>query len=766
MLVFKRHIAYVYLLIGLINFITLKSQNEFYNGGSAITLQSGALLYVQGEVINTDNGANIGFISNSGTVSLSGDWTNNSSSSALVSTSGLVELNGALQLITGTQPTTFNNLTLLGTNTKRLNVNTFVGGTNGVLNLTARTLDLNSNTLFVTNPLPSGIVRTSGYILSETPATPGYGTIQWNLGNNTGNYEFPFGDITANYIPFFYTISSAGSQTAVGSISASTYPTVTNAAINNRPLPTGVNNLLNNCNTEHAIKMLDRYWVINANNYATTPTVSKKLTYVDNEWNTFGGSTNQITESFLNTWHYTSSGWATINSSNNATTNEQVISSNADYGVFTLGEYKKLALSLLNVDSVVCFGENNGVIQFSAITGYDSNSYYWNSVLSSDTIKTDLVAGSYTIIATDAMGCADTLNAINVFEPTLLTQNLTSDDYSICRDKAVQLTSSYSGGIKPYTLNWNPGGSISNLTNTTSVISYTPSSSINYIATLTDKNNCVVVDSVFINVNQLPNINFDADVKEGCQPLEVQFINQSGNSPVISSYLWTFYQGYDLTAISPQITFYNAGSYSVSLQATSDSSCVNSVTKNNFITVFERPRADFTFVPNNEIDILNSEIKFTNATVGNYNSSSWMFGDGTLSVETDPIHGYYDIGTYSVTLVISTINNCTDTMIKQITINDPPTVYIPNAFTPIGADGLNDVFTIKGINFSEFEMFIFDRWGEKILHTTDPITGWNGKYKDAYCQIGVYIYQISYKHLNGRESGATKIHTGHVTLLR
>ncbi len=761
-----KHIGYFYLLIGLINSGIINSQNEFYNKGSAITVQFGGLVYIQGEVVNTDNGANVGLINNSGTITLSGDWTNNSSSSALVSNSGLVELNGALQLIKGTQPTTFNNLTLLGTNIKRLNINTFVGGTNGVLNLTARTLDLNSNTLFVTNPLSSAIVRTSGYVLSETPSIPGYGTIQWNLGNNIGNYEFPFGTNTANYIPFFYTISSAGSQTGIGSISASTYPTNTNLAINNRPFPAGVNNLLNNCNTEHAIKMLDRYWVINANNYATTPTVSKKITYVDDEWNTFGGSTNQITESLLNTWHYTSSGWTTINSTNNALLNEQVISSNADYGVFTLGEYKQLILSLLNVDSVICFGQNNGVLQFSATTGYDSNLYYWNSVLSSDTTKTDLVAGSYTIIATDAMGCADTLNAINVFEPALLTQNVTSNDYSICRDQPVQLTSTFNGGVMPYTLIWNTGGSISNLTNTTSVISYTPTSSTNYVATITDKNNCAVVDSVFINVNQLPNVNFDADVKEGCQPLQVQFINQSGNSPIINSYLWTFYQGYNSTDVSPQITFYDAGTYSVSLQATSDSGCVNTITKNNFITVFERPRADFTFVPNNEIDILNSEIKFTNTTVGNYNSSSWMFGDGALSVETNPTHGYYDIGTFSVTLVVSTINNCTDTMIKQITINDPPTVYIPNAFTPIDADGLNDVFTIKGVNISEFEMYIFDRWGEKILYTTDPLAGWNGKYRDNYCQTGVYIYQISYKHLNGREQGAVKTHTGHVTLLR
>ncbi|MBC7694892.1 MAG: gliding motility-associated C-terminal domain-containing protein [Burkholderiales bacterium] len=761
-----KHIGYFYLLIGLVNSGIIKSQNEFYNNGSAVTVQLGGLVYVQGEVINTDNGVNVGLINNAGTVTLSGDWTNNSTSSALVSTSGLVELNGALQLIKGTQPTTFNDLTLLGTNTKRLNINTFVGGTTGVLNLTARTLDLNSNTLFVTNPLSSAVVRTSGYILSETPAAPGYGTVQWNLGNNTGNYEFPFGTITANYIPFFYTIASAGSQSGVGSISASTYPTVTNAVINNRPLPSGVNNLLNNCNTDHAIKMLDRYWVINSNNYSTTPTVLKKMTYVDDEWNTFGGSTNQITEPNLYTWHYASSGWSTINSTNNAATNEQIISSNSDYGVFTLGEYKQLTLSLLNVDSVKCFGQNNGVIQFSATAGYDSNSYYWNSAATTDTIKTDLIAGSYTIIATDVMGCADTLNAITVFEPALLTQNLTSNDYSICRNQAVNLTSSYNGGIKPYTLNWSTGASSSNLNNATSVISSTPTSSTNYTATLTDKNNCVVTDTVFINVNQLPDINFDADVKEGCQPLEVQFINQSGNSPVISSYLWTFYQGYNSTDASPQVTFNNAGSYSISLKAISDSSCVNTITKNNFITVYERPRADFTFIPNNDIDILNSEIKFTNTTVGNYNSSSWMFGDGATSSETDPTHTYFEANFYNVTLIVSTIHNCTDIMIKQIAINEPPTVYIPNAFTPIGEDGLNDVFTIKGVNFLEFEMFIFDRWGEKILCTKDPITGWNGKYKDTYCQIGVYVYQISYKFLNGRESGAIKTHTGHVTLLK
>ena len=286
-----------YLLIIFSN--TSFCQNEFFNSGSAITVQTGGLVFVQGEVINTDNGSNIGLIANSGSITLSGDWTNNSSSSALTPTIGSVVLNGALQVIKGTTPTTFNNLTLVGTNTKILNINTFVGGTNGVLNLTSRPLDLNSNTLFVTNPLPVAIIRTSGYIISETPAVPGYGTIDWRLANNTGNYVFPFGTTTASYIPYYYTISSAGTQSGIGSISASTYPTNPAAALNNRPLPTGVNNLINNCGTEHATKMIDRFWVINANNYATTPAVNTKYTYLDSEWNTTAGSTNVITEPIL-----------------------------------------------------------------------------------------------------------------------------------------------------------------------------------------------------------------------------------------------------------------------------------------------------------------------------------------------------------------------------------------------------------------------------------------------------------------------------------
>ncbi|MEO6305347.1 MAG: PKD domain-containing protein, partial [Bacteroidia bacterium] len=563
----------------------------------------------------------------------------------------------------------------------------------------------------------------------------------------------------------FYNISSAGTQSGMGSMAASTYPTTTSVTVNNRPLPTGVNDLLNNCKTEHSKKMLDRFWVIGTSNYATAPVAVKKYTYVDSEWDNMAGSTNFITESLLKAWHYTATGWIKLNSTNNSVSNEETLSGNNDNGVFTLGEYRQLSISLLNVDSVKCFGQNNGIIQFSTTPGYDVNTYNWNSNLSTDTIKTNLIAGTYTIIATDGMGCSDTINNINVFEPALLSQSLTTNDYSICRNQSVQFNANYTGGTKPYTLNWSTGLVNANLNNNSTAIVITPTASLQYITTLLDKNNCLAGDTVFINVNQLPIANFDADIKTGCQPLLVNFINLSANNPKISSYQWDFLNGSFSNAVAPNYIFNAPGSYSISLIVTSDSGCVNSIRKNDLITVYGKPLADFIFSPKNDADLLDPKIDFQNASTGNYVNSLWHFGDGDDISQTNATHTFYETGLYNVTLVVSTIHNCIDSVTKQILINDIPVVFIPNAFTPLDADGLNDLFTVKGINFGSFNMMIFDRWGEKIFETSDALQGWDGKYHGKDCQVGTYTYKIALKFLNGKERGVAKFYNGHVTIV-
>ena len=191
------------------------------------------------------------------------------------------------------------------------------------------------------------------------------------------------------------------------------------------------------------------------------------------------------------TWYYSTNGWTPITSSNNSLLNEQTVTTNTNYGVFTLGEYKQLSIGLIDIDSVKCFGQNNGVIQFSATSGYGVNSYNWNSLISTDTIKTNLIAGTYTIIATDVMGCSDTLNNISVFEPLILTHSLTANDYSFCRNQSLQLNASYAGGTKPYILNWSTGLTNNNLLNSSSAIVLTPTNSGQYSTCLLYTSRCV-----------------------------------------------------------------------------------------------------------------------------------------------------------------------------------------------------------------------------------------------------------------------------------
>jgi gliding motility-associated-like protein len=80
-------------------------------------------------------------------------------------------------------------------------------------------------------------------------------------------------------------------------------------------------------------------------------------------------------------------------------------------------------------------------------------------------------------------------------------------------------------------------------------------------------------------------------------------------------------------------------------------------------------------------------------------------------------------------------------------------LYIPNAFTP-NNDGINDVFSAKGVDISEFELKIWNRWGDEIFNTTDINEVWTGNVNNTgahYVQDGVYTYTVSYRGICSSE---------------
>src|SRR3989304_7539019 len=81
------------------------------NNGASIFSSSGALIFVDGEMLNQSSGT----FDNSGTIELTGDWTNNAGNAAFINSSpGTVLMSGGNQKIKGTDVTQFYDLTLTG----------------------------------------------------------------------------------------------------------------------------------------------------------------------------------------------------------------------------------------------------------------------------------------------------------------------------------------------------------------------------------------------------------------------------------------------------------------------------------------------------------------------------------------------------------------------------------------------------------------------------------------------------------------------------
>lgn len=318
-----------------------------------VTVQAGATVTVQGDIQNQNNA----LIFNGGTIDLSGNWVHNAANNCFTTSAGTVIFNGSNQTIGGTSTTAFNNLTLAGTGTKTLNINTIAGGAYaapaGVLSLGSRNLDLNSKTITITNPATSAITRTTGFILSETPSTPGYGNILWNIGTGTGSYVFPFGNATtASYLPFTMNITSAGVG-STGSVRVATYPTTTSSAPNNRPLPPPVpSTIAFNGGAENSMNLADRWWPVTVSNYTTNPVSSLTFTYRESEWDLTGGSTNNIVEANLGAQRHNGvSGWVMAPAGvDNPTANTVTINAVNNYNVAWVLVEKNapLPLELLN----------------------------------------------------------------------------------------------------------------------------------------------------------------------------------------------------------------------------------------------------------------------------------------------------------------------------------------------------------------------------------------------------------------------------------
>jgi len=386
-------------------------------------------------------------------------------------------------------------------------------------------------------------------------------------------------------------------------------------------------------------------------------------------------------------------------------------------------------------------------------------SYVWSTT---DTLPSITVSPStttnYTVTVTNSSGCSLTDDVtVNVSNPPPANAG---NDTHICSGLSTILNAS--GGVS---YAWSPPGGLS-FTDIPNPVA-NPTTSTTYTVTVTDGNGCSATDDVVIGIFQSPSVAFISNLYAGCVPLGVNFTDNT--TPAIQTWQWNFGDTTitnTSTLQNPSHVYTSPGTYTVVLSVTTTDGCPGTYTYTDMINVYPNPVADFMLSP-----VVGS---IENPIIHFYDQSflastwSWNFGEGisgsaNYSSLPSPMHNYMNDGTYIISLFVQTIHGCVDSTTKDVTIKPDFTFYIPNVFTPDG-DGMNDFFQGFGTNIAEYEMYIFNRWGEQLYYTDDYNKPWNGrdvKTNDNYIQ-DVYVYKIIIKDINGK----THKYYGHITLLR
>lgn len=144
----------------------------------------------------------------------------------------------------------------------------------------------------------------------------------------------------------------------------------------------------------------------------------------------------------------------------------------------------------------------------------------------------------------------------------------------------------------------------------------------------------------------------------------------------------------------------------------------------------------------------------------------WLV-DGQIVCGGCETFSFLAVADQEIQLIVTDSRGCqaiTSVLIKVLRIK---TVYIPNSFSP-NYDGINDVFGIYGGSTvtKVKRLALFDRWGNAMYDRADLIPdgseGWDGTFRDAMMDPGVYVYYAVLEFTDGQE----RIYKGEVHLVK
>jgi gliding motility-associated-like protein len=256
-----------------------------------------------------------------------------------------------------------------------------------------------------------------------------------------------------------------------------------------------------------------------------------------------------------------------------------------------------------------------------------------------------------------------------------------------------------------------------------------------FFVAVQDANGCYARDTISLSRFNKISVNLGKD-RNICSNETIRL-----DAGVFNSYLWQD-GSHDQT-----FNINTNGKFWVSVKDENNCSASDTLVINNLYT------APAAFIPNGDTICLGRGLQLN--TTGNFSKYFWSNG-ATSSAITVTRGGNYD-------LTVTDQHGCKSTETVKVVEKDcRQGVYMPNAFTP-NRDGRNDVFKalVHG-PLARFQVVVYNRYGEIVFSTNDPLKAWDGVYKGVPAPTGNYIWKCVYQ-LQGENVVEQK---GQIMLLR
>ncbi|MBK9732098.1 MAG: PKD domain-containing protein [Chitinophagaceae bacterium] len=362
---------------------------------------------------------------------------------------------------------------------------------------------------------------------------------------------------------------------------------------------------------------------------------------------------------------------------------------------------------------------------------------------STDINPTHMYSGTGTfdviLFITDTGGCfnKDTISISTYLEPPVAGFSVSPPPY--CTDIPISFFNSSTGQGLIY--KWIFGTATSS--DFEPVFTFTAAGLYTVYLVVTDSIGCTdtVAANLTINPGVIADFNFQPDVL--CTGDTISFSNVSTGN--ITSVDWDFGNGItDTSSTSVDLAYYSSGSYTVTL-IIHDAVCLPD-TFIELINVYDYPIVNL----GNDTSICIGESIALDAGNPEY-QHDWSTGAQTQAIVLNLVP--------QTAIVFVSNNGCVGK--DTIFVDNACPFFIPTAFTP-NNDGINDAYKIITDGTNDFELMIFNRWGQMVYQSSDADASWDGTYEGLPEEMGSYIYSVSIKF----DNGVSRVMKGNITLIR